>query len=270
MILKNEDLMNKRKALPKKIRFEIFKRDSFTCQYCGKSAPEVILHVDHIVPISKGGEDEITNLITACQYCNQGKSNIELDDKTVLAKQKQQLDDLQERREQLEMMYEWQQSLIEINQDATDMVCALFSELVQGYSINEDGKNNIKKLINKYGFSEVSESLKVSVNQYLEYSDGKPEQQSVYKAYNYIEKICRIRKKLENKPYLTDLYKIANILKYKFNYYEHWRAMNLLERAHHIGADIDDLEFIARNSNNWSKWKMYMEDYIERNERNNG
>jgi len=35
--------MTERKTISKKIRFEVFKRDSFTCQYCGKSAPEIIL-----------------------------------------------------------------------------------------------------------------------------------------------------------------------------------------------------------------------------------
>ena len=45
----------KRKALSQKIRFEVFKRDSFTCQYCGRKAPDVVLQVDHIVPVAKGG-----------------------------------------------------------------------------------------------------------------------------------------------------------------------------------------------------------------------
>jgi 5-methylcytosine-specific restriction endonuclease McrA len=40
-------------AISRKIRFEIFKRDSFKCQYCGRSAPEIVLNVDHINPVSK-------------------------------------------------------------------------------------------------------------------------------------------------------------------------------------------------------------------------
>ena len=43
--------MSKRKSLSKKIRFEVFKRDKFTCQYCGKTAPNVVLEVDHIEPV---------------------------------------------------------------------------------------------------------------------------------------------------------------------------------------------------------------------------
>lgn len=66
-------------ALTKKKRFEVFKRDGFQCMYCGNAPPDVILEVDHIVPTSKGGEDELNNLLTACFGCNRGKSNIPLD-----------------------------------------------------------------------------------------------------------------------------------------------------------------------------------------------
>lgn len=107
--------MTKRRALSKKIRFEVFKRDSFKCVYCGKSAPDVVLHVDHIVPVSKGGTNEITNLVTACADCNLGKSNRTLDDKSVVIKQKRQLDELNERREQLEMIKQWNDELKKLN-----------------------------------------------------------------------------------------------------------------------------------------------------------
>lgn len=65
--------MAKRKAISKKSRFEVFKRDGFQCQYCGAVPPKVILHVDHIVPVASGGGNEEDNLITACDACNLGK-----------------------------------------------------------------------------------------------------------------------------------------------------------------------------------------------------
>ena len=67
--------MAKRTPLSKKIRFEIFKRDSFTCQYCGNTPPHVILEVDHIKPVAGGGLNDIDNLVTACFSCNRGKSS---------------------------------------------------------------------------------------------------------------------------------------------------------------------------------------------------
>ena len=69
-----------RKPLSKKIRFEVFKRDKFTCQYCGRMSPDVILEVDHIEPVAEGGDNEITNLITSCRDCNRGKGNMTMDD----------------------------------------------------------------------------------------------------------------------------------------------------------------------------------------------
>jgi hypothetical protein len=63
-----------RKPLKKSVRFEVFKRDGFICQYCGAHPPAVILHVDHIHPVAEGGTDDIDNLITACEPCNLGKS----------------------------------------------------------------------------------------------------------------------------------------------------------------------------------------------------
>lgn len=105
-------------SVSKKIRFEVLKRDKFTCQYCGAEAPDVILHVDHIHPASKGGGDEIMNLVVSCKDCNLGKKARTLDDDMILKKRKRQLDELQERREQIEMMAEWQRSLLDIDQVA--------------------------------------------------------------------------------------------------------------------------------------------------------
>lgn len=66
--------MATRIAISKKKRFEVFKRDFFTCQYCGATPPSVILQVDHINPVKSGGGNSMDNLITACQPCNLGKS----------------------------------------------------------------------------------------------------------------------------------------------------------------------------------------------------
>jgi len=57
------------------LRFQVLKRDSFRCTYCGRSAPNVILEIDHIKPKSRGGLFVIENLTTACKDCNIGKSD---------------------------------------------------------------------------------------------------------------------------------------------------------------------------------------------------
>lgn len=65
--------MATRKAIGKRQRFEIFKRDGFTCQYCGRTPPTVILECDHITPVAEGGTNDSDNLTAACFDCNRGK-----------------------------------------------------------------------------------------------------------------------------------------------------------------------------------------------------
>ena len=62
-----------RKAISKRVRFEVFKRDRFKCVYCGAATPSVVLEVDHVIPVAEGGSNDISNLVTACKPCNQGK-----------------------------------------------------------------------------------------------------------------------------------------------------------------------------------------------------
>lgn len=62
-------------AVSKRTRFEVLRRDSHTCRYCGQSAPDVKLTVDHVTPVALGGGDDPSNLVTACKDCNAGKAS---------------------------------------------------------------------------------------------------------------------------------------------------------------------------------------------------
>lgn len=67
--------MGIRKSIGDKLRFDVLRRDRFTCQYCGESAPNVILELDHRLAHSKGGSDKEENLVTSCRECNRGKGD---------------------------------------------------------------------------------------------------------------------------------------------------------------------------------------------------
>lgn len=66
-------------AVTKRLRFEILRRDGHACQYCGEKAPNVTLHVDHVIPVALGGTDQPGNLVAACKDCNLGKSSVPTD-----------------------------------------------------------------------------------------------------------------------------------------------------------------------------------------------
>ncbi|MGW4128000.1 HNH endonuclease [Amycolatopsis japonica] len=61
-------------ALSKRLRYEVLRRDNHTCRYCGATAPNVKLTVDHVVPSALGGTDDPSNLVAACSGCNSGKA----------------------------------------------------------------------------------------------------------------------------------------------------------------------------------------------------
>ena len=66
------------RAIPLNIRVKVLSRDNFRCVFCGKSPATdvgVKLHVDHIVPFSKGGTNSLDNLQSLCEQYNLGKSN---------------------------------------------------------------------------------------------------------------------------------------------------------------------------------------------------
>ena len=67
-----------RSAMTKDLREAIKQRDNYTCQICGNSVlkePNLLLEVDHIIPVSKGGKTEADNLQTLCWRCNRSKSD---------------------------------------------------------------------------------------------------------------------------------------------------------------------------------------------------
>lgn len=62
-------------AVSKRTRFEVLRRDNYTCRYCGGRAPDVELTVDHVTPTTLGGTDDPPNLVAACRDCNAGKAS---------------------------------------------------------------------------------------------------------------------------------------------------------------------------------------------------
>ncbi|MBS1812821.1 MAG: HNH endonuclease [Acidobacteria bacterium] len=80
--LSDDDLAKAKEAAEQKvkvmpsIRWQIFQRDNWRCVACGRgSQDDIILHIDHIIPRSKGGKDTLDNYQTLCHLCNLGKSN---------------------------------------------------------------------------------------------------------------------------------------------------------------------------------------------------
>ena len=226
--------MSKRKKLSDKTRFEVFKRDSFTCQYCGEQAPNVILEVDHINPVSRGGDNDLVNLVTSCRTCNSGKSNNKLSDDAVVTKKKKQLDELQEKRNQLDMMAEWQKGLLEMESSQIDLIDdIIYYKTSGGHNLNSTGRSNMLKLIKKYGLNTVQDATEQAMDKYYNGSDD-----SVQIAINKIGAICHIKKN-DKDGLLQSAYYIRGVLKNRgIANYDDENVMHLIKFAlKNIGFD---------------------------------
>lgn len=246
--------MAERKAISKKIRMEVFKRDSFKCQYCGQAAPDVILEIDHIVPVSKGGDNSILNLVTACRDCNRGKSDIQLDDNSVINKQRVQLEELNERRNQLHLIAEWREGLLEIENEAVEMVCKEFLRWSRA-EILDSGKTKVRKWLKKFRLPDVLDAVQVSCYQYLVEStkdDRIYTDKSVTKSFEMIPRI--LNNKINGKPYMKELFYIRGIMRNRYPYVNEKYCMEYLKILYQILGDTGKVKEKVLSCKNWTEF----------------
>lgn len=254
--------MAKRKPLSKKIRFEVFKKDNFTCQYCGSKAPDVILEVDHIKPVAEGGDNDLLNLVTSCFSCNRGKSKRLLKDNSVLEKQRLKIEELNIRRQQLEMMLEWRNGLTNNNEFEANKTIDYFNNKFVSISLNEKGKSVISKFVDKYGVIKIMDTIDLCKNKYEGFYDD--DQDLANKVLDAIPKFIT----LENKPeYVKRIAYLRGILRNKFRYINDKKYYTIMTEAYKKGIDLEDLirKAKADELKHWS----YFSDMIEEFNSNN-
>lgn len=241
-------MAEKRKNITKKLRFEVFKRDGFTCQYCGRMAPDVVLEIDHINPVANGGDNDIMNLLTSCFDCNRGKGKRKLSDSETIKKQQEQLKELNEKREQLKMMLEWKEELSKFEDEQVDKCDELLGEY--GRSLTEKGRNDFKGWIKKYGFIEVYDCFQISLEQYANDKDGN----SYSKAINYVPKIINSKRKQKENPMLYKHHYIKGILRNRRMLYNENRLYSFLRTECTDEENYDTIKNIACTCRNWTEF----------------
>lgn len=146
--------------MKKIVRFEVFKRDSFTCQYCGKTPPQAVLEVDHINPVSSGGTDEINNLITACFECNRGKRNIPLE--TVPNTLATNLEILKEREVQLREYNRFVEKIKRRERKEALEVSNIYNKHFPKWVLSDSFLQRVKIFMRQIPRSEVMEAMEIA------------------------------------------------------------------------------------------------------------
>lgn len=255
-----------RKAIRKSIRFEVFKRDSFTCQYCGQKSPDVVLEIDHITPVADGGDNDILNLVTACKACNAGKSDKSLTQTAAIDKRRAQLEDLEECRQQLQMLHDWHLSLVDLNDQAVDLAQSLWFESIgeQGFSWTVNARDEVRKLIKRHGFDAVCSAVREAAEAALRSPRIEQYRDEVTNEWFWkIGRIISVQKLKAEDPGAARLLYIRGICRNRFSYCNEREALSLLQRSYEVGVSVSWMESTSKRCRCWSEWRNLMDDAIQ-------
>lgn len=145
-------------ALSKRTRFEIFKRDGFRCVYCGATPNTTVLHVDHVEPKSKGGTDDHANLVTACQPCNGGKSDVRLGDRRLAGGDAEAA---REHAEQIMGYLDAQRQLVAARDELAEDLRARWEELIDG-GTTASQRGLIRSFSEQYAYADLVGAMEIA------------------------------------------------------------------------------------------------------------
>jgi len=178
----------------------------------------------------------------------------------VLNKQKKQLDELNERRIQLEMMMDWRNQLKSIDCDISRIAIDAFNDLLPASSLNDVGEKFIKDALKKFSLNEVLDAIEISARYIKFESDGITDGGSVTTALKRIGGICANKRQPEHKQAISY---IVGICRNRFSYCKDYVLRQRLENAYNAGITIDDMKEAALDCRNWSQYTQWIESSME-------
>jgi hypothetical protein len=160
--------------------------------------------------VSKGGKNDILNLITSCYDCNRGKGKHLLKDNETLKKQKEQLNQLQKKREQIEMLVQWKNELYDVENYFANNIAAMYRRNTFN-TLSIKAISIIKKAIDKTAYETVFDTFNyiMSENNNYDKMDGEDLAKLILKTSTF-------NKHLKDNPYMKDVFYLRKILINRF------------------------------------------------------
>lgn len=234
-----------RKAISKSLRFEVFKRDSFACQYCGQKAPDVVLNVDHIHPVASGGDNSIVNLITACKACNSGKGKRKLSDKQKTQKQYEAATDAGERADQLRMIAKARRDLLKAQQESRQVAIEFWEEITGRPSWPKE-QDKIYSCVRIYGLENTMAGLEYSFQR----------NKTPYDAIHWLIPSIKFKMKPEHE---REAARINGILRHKFGCYTGGQFLEELTMLAKEDGSQSIISIIDASAN----WEEFNQNFFE-------
>jgi hypothetical protein len=202
--------------------------------------------------VADGGTNELTNLITACQSCNLGKRDVPLAENAAVNKARAQMEELQERREQLELIMQWREGLCDLGDETVERPAEFSQKLAPGWSVSEHGKRNFKKWLQQFSVTQLTVGMDIAATAYLKFNnDQTVTQESWETAFGKIIGICRVNRASESNQDIKQLYYIRGILRKRIpGYFDEAKALRYLKNARTLNVPMEELSEIALSVKN--------------------
>lgn len=176
-----------RKALSKRTRFEIFKRDHFRCLYCGATPTQKVLRVDHVKPVVEGGTNDTANLVTSCFDCNAGKGPVPLEERKLTAGFANEAE-----KEHAEQIREW----LKIQRDINDAREEVANEFTTYWAerigpMTQDMANRFSRLPKEWSAAKLIEAMEITARKLPPRADGEFDSSYALKQQKYFHGILR-------------------------------------------------------------------------------
>jgi hypothetical protein len=162
----------------------------------------------------------------------------------VIDKQRSQIEELEERRQQIEMMLQWRDELANVQQPVYDTIVERYRTLT-GFVPNELGMIEVRKWVKKFSLDIILESIDDTISKYGIWKDGKITVESWSQAFNWVAKFSASKVKYGSGPDLDRLLYIQGIIRNRVN--NRWfKAIDDLKALADLGYSLQQIEDAAK------------------------
>jgi TolA-binding protein len=248
----------------KRIKYEVFEKDAFKCQFCGTGAPNVTLQ---LVRIQDAQPDEewldTAFLSTSCKVCEKKKSGT---DEKSLNNPYMSIDELEERLQQLKMLINWRKGMLNIRKQQLNNLIIYWENKISGFETNNDQKKYLAAHISKYSGDEIRSAMDMAVDKFIKYDeDGKLDQSSILTAFSKIPEICQTKTEIVTAHESDGLQRIHDQLSSNIaGFFDTRRTQQWLNYARSWEVQIDDLYKMASSVKSWTEFSVNIDKMVEK------
>jgi hypothetical protein len=247
----------------KRIKYEIFEKDAFKCQFCGTGTPNVTLQLVRIQDAQQNDEWlDLAFLSTSCKICEKKKSGVE--EKS--PNNYMSIDELEERLQQLKMLINWRKGMLNIRKQQLANLISYWENKIPDFETNNDQKKYLAAYISKYSSDEIRSAMDMAVDKFIKFSDdGTLDKNSILTAFSKIPEICQTKTEIVNTHETDGLQRIHNQLEQGISgFFDSNRASQWLNYARSWEVPIDDLFKMATSVKSWTEFSLNIDKMVEK------